>query len=93
MRTDTSSCTWFRPKIIAEDVISFANVLRLFSISSSLESRVSKESCRLGEEFINVKQIFWIVTHRKLAYSAGTKQPTIAITVRRPVWRKYVLFP
>jgi hypothetical protein len=33
------------------------------------------------------------VPHLKLAYSAGTKHPDIAIIARRPVWRKYVLLP
>ena len=32
-------------------------------------------------------------TDLKLAYSAGTKQPLKAMTVRRPIWRKYVLLP
>ena len=31
--------------------------------------------------------------YRKLAYSAGTKHPHMAITVSRPICRKYVLFP
>ena len=35
----------------------------------------------------------WSKCYLKLAYSAGTKQPHIAITVSRPICRKYVLFP
>jgi hypothetical protein len=35
------------PRIIAEDTISFAKVLKLFSISSSLERRVRSASCTL----------------------------------------------
>lgn len=32
-------------------------------------------------------------SHRKLAYSAGTKHPHIAIMTSRPVCRRYVLLP
>ena len=37
------------PSIIAQLAISFANVLKLFSMSSSFESRESRESCVLHE--------------------------------------------
>lgn len=43
------------PKIIAEEAISFAKVLRLFSISSSLDKRVRSESCTLGA----MRRISW----------------------------------
>ena len=40
---------------------------------------------------------FWCINKRKpnlkLAYSAGTKHPHIAITLSNPICRKYVLFP
>jgi hypothetical protein len=32
-------------------------------------------------------------TDRKLAYPAGTKDPHVAMTVNKPICRRYVLFP
>ena len=78
-----------KPKIIAEDAISLANVLKLFSISSSFESLVSKESWILPIQRIRETEEYCTGRiHRKLAYSAGTKHPHIAIMVRRPIWRR-----
>ena len=81
------------PRIIAVDDISFAKVLRFFSISSSLDSRVRSESCML-----KIQITIWPTkpgrkTDRKLPYSAGTKHPHMAMTVSNPICRKYVLFP
>lgn len=46
----TSDCESARPRIMADDSISVANVLRFFSISSSLDSRVRIEWCTLQEQ-------------------------------------------
>lgn len=49
---------------------------------------------------MNTEQRKWVTVtiagrwaHRKLAYTAGTKQPHWAMTVSKPICLKYVLFP
>lgn len=90
-----------QPKIMADDAISLAKVLRLFSKLSSFDRRVRRASWTLirnvygknGRISSESGAKAASLTNRKLAYSAGTKQPHIAITVRRPICRRYVLFP
>lgn len=82
------------PSIIAQLAISFANVLKLFSMSSSFESLESRESCVLNEHgVINPIAQTAPTTHLKLAYSAGTKHPHIPMIVNSPTCLRYVLFP
>lgn len=80
-----------------DDDISSANVLSPFSMLSSFESLVRSASWILpsarsatNECASSVRPVY---THLKLAYSAGTKDPHMAITVKRPIWRRYVLLP
>lgn len=85
---------WHVPSIIAQLAISLANVLRLFSMSSSFESRVSRESCALRiHQRMRLANRAILVPHLKLAYSAGTKHPHIPMIVNNPTCRRYVLFP
>jgi hypothetical protein len=78
---------------MADDAISLANVLRLFSISSSFDRRVRSASCMLSVD-VRMDDVSGVgAKYRKLAYSAGTKHPHIAMTVNSPTCRRYVLFP
>jgi hypothetical protein len=82
------------PSIMAQLAISFANVLKLFSMSSSFESRESRQSCVLHKHqrvYLTSRAIS--ITYLKLAYSAGTKHPHIPMIVSSPTCRRYVLFP
>ena len=84
----------YAPRIIAQIAISFANVLRLLSMSSSFESRESKESCVLHKgQCVYLTNWVILITNLKLAYPAGTKHPHIPMIVRSPTCRRYVLFP
>lgn len=84
------------PSSIAEEAISFAKVLKFFSMSSSFDRRVRSESWILGESIpLELMILLYqrLKEYLKLPYSAGTKHPHIAMTVSRPICRKYVLFP
>lgn len=93
-RRNRGSRFWHVPSIIAQLAISLANVLKLFSMSSSFESRVSRESCalRIHQRMCLANRAI-LVPHLKLAYSAGTKHPHIPMIVSSPTCRRYVLFP
>lgn len=63
-------------------------------MSSSLESRESRESCVLRKrQRGHLNNYATLTPYLKLAYSAGTKHPHIPMIVNSPTCRKYVLFP